>query len=165
MNVRKIFKLSLVFVCLAVIAALITEIIGPEKVNAQIPVLTRQYTVTSATAQTSVGLIGNATWNDLISAQTCTSAGASDFVPFTANYIRINPTTVTVTGSASVVIRWEGYYGAGAVDTYGYSTYIALSIDSHVIKAGPGVLVSMAMGGTSAGVTPTISCYDSATAG
>src|SRR6266850_4977605 len=59
MNVRKIFKLSLVFVCLAVIAALITEIIGPEKVNAQIPVLTRQYTVTSATAQTSVGLIGN----------------------------------------------------------------------------------------------------------
>lgn len=95
----------------------------------------RTYTVHNTTPDSSVRLIGsgiayhlltwsktgtvsacsvklqqssdNASWSDLIASQTCTSNGQSSITNVNANYIRINPTAFT--GSGSVSVRWNGY--------------------------------------------------------
>lgn len=199
MKIRKGYKLGVLFISIVLLAGIITEIIDPliptaiESVMAQVPVLTRQYTTSSAAAQTSVGLIGNgvvvhrllwnivpgsgaisactvslqqannnATWNTLIPTQTCTSSGSSDFIPFNANFIRVNVLTLTATGNAAVTFRWEGYYPNVPLESYGNSAYIMTSVADHIVKAAPGVLVGMVFG-TSTGIA-TVSCYDSATA-
>jgi len=97
----------------------------------------RTYTVTTATPDVGIGNLGSgigyhqlswnpvgtvtgcsvklqqsaddSTWSDLIGAQTCTSAGQSVVTAGTANYIRIDPTTITLTAGSFVVFHWNGW--------------------------------------------------------
>lgn len=104
---------------------------------------TQKLTFTSASADSGVSLIGSAiayhklTWSTVgtvsacsvrvdtssdglswsaggaITAQTCTSSGVSSVANVVANYIRINVTSFTGTGS--VVVVWSGYVNTPAV--------------------------------------------------
>jgi hypothetical protein len=71
----------------------------------------------------------NAAWVDLIGSQTCTSAGQSAVTNVVANYIRIDPTTLTVSGGGRVVFHWDGYNsspsGGGTVTGTGASPEVA----------------------------------------
>lgn len=59
----------------------------------------------------------NSSWSDLITAQTCTSTGSATLTSdTTANFIRIN--TTSFTGTGSIIVTWIGYNQALGVGSY-----------------------------------------------
>lgn len=49
----------------------------------------------------------NSTWSDLIASQDCSTSGQSSVTNITANFVRIDPTSFT--GSGSVIVNWSGW--------------------------------------------------------
>ena len=51
----------------------------------------------------------NSTWSDLIVVPNCTAAGQSAVANVSANYVRIDPTSVTLTPGSYILFSWNGF--------------------------------------------------------
>jgi hypothetical protein len=97
------------------------------------------WTKTGTVSACSVKLqqsVDSVSWTDLIASQTCTSSGVSTVTNISANYIRMNMTAFTGTGSVAVI--WNGYTtnpsaGGGVTSITGTANQIAASASTGAI--------------------------------